>query len=400
MLETLYNKKMETIKVSEIGKLLAATRADGFISFTAGVPAKDLYLTEAIKEKMAQILTEEGPLVLGYNDTQGDALLREALGKRTGQLYGFEAKGENVLITSGATQCIDICGRLFLNPGDRVIVEETTYIDAMNSLTFNGAQLVGVACDEEGFLLEPLKKALDEGAKVIYIIPDFQNPTGRRWSLERRQAFMDLVAAYDVLVIEDNPYGELYFDDTVITSLKSMDKRGQVLYLCSSSKIFCPGLRIGWIIGPAHVIKAMCSIKEKCDIHSSSLDQALLREFLLDPAFDENVAHLRRVYKERRDNMISAIEKYLPELSYEVPSGGFFIWAKLPKGMKGLDFLMASMKEKVAFVPGAPFSSNGGSEECIRLAFPGVTKELAEDGLRRMAKAYKSMISEVAQDAL
>lgn len=389
-IKNLFTKRCQSMVMSDIGRLLEITRQPGFISFTAGIPAAELYQTNEIAEAAKQAVLAGGAELLGYNGDCGNLSLRKLLAKRGHDKFATEGTEENILITSGSTQCIDLCTRLFLNPGDAVLTEAPTYVDALDALSFAGAKLFGIDGDVDGPFLAQLKSHLENtpNVKLIYVIPDFQNPSGKCWSLERRREFMEIVSQYNVVVLEDNPYGEITFGQATMPSLQSFDTKGQVLFLSSLSKIFSPGLRCGWILGPTPVIETMHALKEKIDLHTSSLDQEIAYRIMKESAFQDHIEELCINYGQKGQAMMKAMHKFLPNFSFEDPKGGFFLWVQLPKGCSGVEYLKFCLEEKVAFVPGQPFYPNKDNDAFIRMAFPAVRQEVLEEGLQRMATAY------------
>lgn len=391
---SLYSDACGQLKASEIGTLLAQTRAGGFISFAAGVPAPELFPAKDIAEAARQVFISQGSQVLQYGDPKGNEALRLKLSERMEKVYGIAAPAENILLTSGSMQCLDLCARLFLQSGDKVLVEAPTFIDAMNTLTFTGAAVEGVPGDEDGIDLTALAAKLeaDKTIKMIYVIPDFQNPTGTCWSAERRQAFVELVSQYEVVVLEDNPYGEISYTDSRHFALKSLDQKGQILFLGSLSKTFSPGIRIGWLTGAAEVIESLVLVKEKCDIHSSIPDQAIAAAYMDLFSYEEHIRSMCSVYQKRRDKMAEKLRELLTDFSFLPPEGGFFLWLQLPEKLDCMTFFEAGLATKVAFVPGTPFYPERNNNQYVRLNFTGISEELIGEGVLRMAKAYDNLL--------
>ncbi len=392
-LQALYNKKSQTLTPSEIGELLKEASGEGFISFAMGAPDPDFFPVAEIANSASLALKEEGKQVLQYGDPQGKLALREHLAQLMSRKYAIEAKPESILLTSGSMQCLELCGRLFLEDGDTVLVESPTFIDAMNSLTFNGAQIEGVAGDDEGMDLALLKEKLESNPtiKLIYVIPDFQNPTGKCWSAARRQAFMNLVAQYNVLVLEDNPYGEINYTNERHAGLASYDQQGQVIFLGSLSKTFSPGIRIGWIAATSEIITKLILVKERCDLHSSLPDHAIAATFMDQYSYDDHIAKMCALYQERRDCMIEGIQTHLPTCKANIPQGGFFIWLQLPTGVDCNDFAVECLRCKIACVPGSSFYPAKDDTSFVRLNFTGVKNEQIEEGVKRLALALEKV---------
>lgn len=393
MRKELYSSLSRGLKPSEIGELIGTIGSPSMISFAAGVPAAEFFPLEALAASSAEVILHEGADILQYGDQQGNKNLRQLLSTRMQSAFGIHTGFTNIQITSGSQQGLDICARLFLEKGDVLLVEEPTYVDALNTLTFSGATAVGMPLGVDGPDLEFLASQLeqDNRIKLIYVIPDYQNPTGGRWSYEHRHAFMDIVQKYEVIVIEDNPYGEIRYTEECLPTLQSLDTKGQVIFLGSFSKILSPGIRLGWMVAGDKHIKAINLVKERCDIHTSSLDQAIVARYLEAYSLDEHIRHLRTVYQERRDCMCAMIDKHLPQCSYTLPQGGLFLWITLPKDIDALALFEKATDSGVAFVPGHPFYTKKNNYEHIRLNFSGVTPEEIQEGIIRLAKAFQCL---------
>lgn len=388
----LMTKACQTMKGSEIGELLAVTRSEGFISLAAGVPAKEVYPVEKIAMAAKKLLEKRGREVLQYGDPLGDYALREQITAQILPSYGITVMPEQIQLTAGSMQGLDLCARLFLAEGDIALVESPTFIDAMNTLGFTGARVEGIPCDAEGMALEPLRARLDEGqVKIIYVIPDYQNPTGRCWSQARRRAFMQLVQQYEVIVLEDNPYGEIVYDGVPQTALKHYDTKGQVIFLGSFSKTFSPGLRIGWLAADKRLIEALNMVKERSDIHSSIPDQALVATFMEEYSYRDHVTAMSNLYKNRLNTLVTALQTALPEFTFQVPQGGFFLWVRLPQGVDCMAFFEAALAKKVAVVPGQAFFPAKDNTAYIRLNFTGIDEMQLQEAVQRMAQAYHAL---------
>lgn len=391
--ESLYATALNKASHSEIGILKAKAEGDGFLSLAEGVPASELFPVEQIAKAAAAVWESAGREVLQYGDYQGYEPLRE---KITGIMkkFGVTFKASQIQLTSGSTQSMDLITRVFINPGDTVLTENPTYIDNRNILRFNGANIVGLPCDSEGIDIKALQAKLssDPTIKLIYVIPDFQNPTGLCWSDKRRQEFMETVAPYDVIVVEDNPYGEITYTGQYHKALQAYDTKGQVIFLGSLSKTFSPGLRIGWLTGPQEIIDQACLVKEHCDLHSSIPDHALAAMFMDMFSYDDHVTAMCAEYMTRRDALMAAIDEYLPGCRYTKPNGGFFLWLHLPKGITAMKFFEACLTQKVMVIPGVPFYTDGRDEGTLRLNFTGLPPMTIKEAVIRMGRALEICI--------
>lgn len=384
----LFAKRMEEMKASEIRELLKLTEQPDMISFAGGLPDADLFPVKRIVAVREQIMKEQAKEALQYSTTEGYLPLREQIAARMNRLQGTAIKAQQVLITNGSQQGLDLTGKLFLNEGDVVLCESPTYLGALNALRGYQPQFVEVDTDEDGMKLEHLDELMQaHPVKVIYVNPNFQNPTGRCWSKERRQAFMNRVGQANVIVVEDDPYGELYFEEGDRPSLVSMDRKGSVIYLGSFSKIFCPGYRMGWLIAGSPWMEKYVLSKQAVDLHASTISQREISCYLRQYSIDDHVDGLRLVYRQRRDAMIESLKDHMPsDVRFTKPQGGLFVWVELPKGGNARDLLRRSLPQKVAFVPGGAFYPNGGNEHTLRLNY-SVTKEAQiKEGVRRLAE--------------
>ena len=391
--KNLYATALSKTAHSEIGVLKSKAEGDGFLSLAEGVPAAELFPVEQIAEASAAMWADEGREVLKYGDYLGYEPLRQ---KVTGIMkkFGVTCTADQIQLSSGSTQSMDLVTRVFVNPGDTVLTENPTYIDNKNILRFNGANIVGLPCDDEGMDIAALKEKLasDPKVKLIYVIPDFQNPTGLCWSDKRRQEFIEAVAPYDVIVIEDNPYGEITYTGQCHKALQSYDKKGQVIFLGSLSKTFSPGIRIGWLTGPQEIVDQACLVKEHCDLHSSIPDHALAAKFMDMFSYDDHVKSMCDEYITRRDALMAAIDEYLPGCTYTKPEGGFFLWLHLPEGLTAMKFFEACLTQKVMVIPGVPFYTDGRDEGTLRLNFTGLPPMTIKKAVIRMGQALEMCI--------
>ena len=307
-----FANRMNLLKGSEIRALLALTAKPEVISFAGGMPAPELFPTEGVKEAACKVMDNMGRVALQYTGTDGFASLREKIVARMAAKNDIHVSIDDILITSGSQQGLDFSARVFLNPGDVVLVESPSYLGAINAFKACEPTFVEVPTDDAGMIPEELDKILatTENVKMIYVIPDFQNPTGKTWTLERRQKFMELINKYEIPVIEDNPYGELRFEGEFLPSLKSMDTKDLVIFLGTMSKIFAPGLRIGWVCSTnAEVLGKYNFIKQGADLQSSTIDQLITNQFLEDNDLDAHVEKIKAVYVKRRDAMLKTMEE-------------------------------------------------------------------------------------------
>ncbi|MCP4550017.1 MAG: PLP-dependent aminotransferase family protein [bacterium] len=393
-----FAKRMNEIRASEIREILKLTAQPGIISFAGGLPAPELFPLEEMKEASTAVLNKEGRKALQYSTTEGDPNLRQAIAKRMNDKRGTGLDIDSVLITSGSQQGLDMCGKLLLDEGDVVLCESPTYIGAISAFKIFGPRFVEVPTDDDGLIIDELEERIrnNDKVKMIYVIPDFQNPSGRCWSLERRRQFMELVNKYDIPVVEDSPYAELRFAGTDEPSLKSLDTKNLVIFLGTFSKTFCPGLRVAWIAADPDVIRKLVLIKQGTDLHTSTLAQMQINEWLEAFDLDAQVEKIREVYKERQKVMIESMDRLFPtdQVSYTRPDGGLFLWMTLPATHCARELLKRCLEVKVAFVPGGSFFPVGDHENTLRLNFSAMPPEQIRIGVERMAEVLKTYLAE------
>ena len=402
MAELKFARRMKDLRASEIREILKLTLQEDMISFAGGMPAPEAFPVKEMAEISQGILQQHGREALQYSTTEGYLPLREKIADRLQQKFKISALAENILITCGSQQALDFSGKLFLDEGDVVLCENPTYLAAISAFKAYGVRFRPIPCDRGGMILSELKKALDEEerARLIYVIPDFQNPTGICWSEKRRQGFMDLVGHYDIPVLEDNPYGELRFEGEMLPALASMDKNGQVISTGTFSKTFCPGLRIGWLSAPKGIFSRYVLVKQGGDLCTSLRSQMEIAAYMEHFDFEAHIASLTQLYKERRDIMFDCLCREMPpEVLFEKPAGGLFLWLSLPQGLPAENLLQKALTEKVAFIPGNAFFVHGGGENTLRLNYSNMPDPKIREGIRRLAAVIrKEMQKEQKQE--
>jgi 2-aminoadipate transaminase len=397
-----YAQRTQRMTSSAIRELLKITEDPEVISFAGGMPAPDVFPVEEFSAACGQVLKEWGALALQYGSTEGYLPLREMIARHT-ERYGISVTAENILITSGSQQALDIIGKVFINPGDRILVEEPTYLGALQAWNAYGAEYVTVRMDENGMVIDELENALRSGVKFIYVLPNFQNPTGVTLSTERRQKLLEIADQYGVPIIEDDPYGQLRYEGENLPSIVSMDNeyrkngsneyRGNVIYLSTFSKTLAPGLRLAWVIAPAQVIRKLVQAKQGADLHTSTFNQIVAYEVARGGFIDRHIWLIRRVYGERRNIMLDAMEELFPPgVQWTKPQGGLFLWGMLPQEMDTAAIFKIAVARKVAFVPGSSFFALGGGKNTMRLNFSYSNPEQIHIGIERLANVLKEMI--------
>lgn len=389
-----FSDRMSLLKGSEIRELLKLTSQPDIISFAGGMPAPELFPVEGIKEAACKVMDESGRIALQYTSTEGLPALREKIVARMAAKNGIKnVTIDNVMITSGSQQGLDFSARIFLNPGDAVLVESPSYLGALNAFKACQPEFIEVPTDDDGMIPEELEKILStrDNVKMIYVIPDFQNPTGKTWTMERREKFMALINKYEIPVVEDNPYGELRFEGQNMPSLKSMDTKGLVIFLGTMSKILAPGLRIGWICCDPKILGKYNFIKQGADLQSSTIDQLITNQFLDMFNLDEHVEKIKKVYSVRRTVMLDTMEATFPkEVKFTHPNGGLFTWCVLPEYMNAKEIAPKCLEKKVAYVPGGSFFPNGGKENHFRLNYSCMPEDKIKTGITRIGEILKA----------
>lgn len=388
-----FAERMRDVKASDIRELLALVNKPEIISFAGGLPAPELFPVDKIQAATDAVLQENGRAALQYGPTDGILRLREQICDRIYAKNAIKADPSNIIITAGSQQGLDFVARLFVNPGDAVLMESPSYLGAINAFKLSQPVFGEVPTDDGGMIMEELDKMLAStpNVKMIYVIPDFQNPSGRTWSLERRKKFMEIVNKYEVMVIEDNPYGELRYKGEYLPSLKSMDTKGLVIYLGTFSKILAPGYRLAWICASHEVIEKINLIAQAAVLQSSTISMMVVAKFIDMFDLDEHVETVRAVYEHRCSVMMDAMAKYFPkEVKYTIPDGGLFTWAELPDYIDTKVMATDALAQNVAYVPGIGFFPNGNNHHCMRLNYSCMPDERIEEGIRRLADVIKS----------
>src|SRR5512137_997326 len=385
-----YANRTQRMGSSVIRELLKLTEQPDIISFGGGMPAPEVFPVKEFKEACNYVLDNFGPQSLQYSTTEGYRPLREMVSRHTGR-YSVNVTPENILITSGSQQALDFIGRVFINQGDHVVVESPTYLGALQAWNAYGAQYIAVPSDENGMDVDKLEEALRIGPKFIYVLPNFQNPSGTTLSLERRKKLVELADRYGVPIVEDDPYGQLRYEGDHLASVASLDAQyrgndaaftGNVIYLSTFSKLLAPGIRLAWVIAPAQVIRKLVMAKQAADLHTATFNQIVAYEVGKAGFLDEHVKFIRQVYKERRDAMLDTMEEVWPkETRWTHPEGGMFLWGILPPEMDAADVLKVALNQKVAFVPGGSFHPNGGGQNTMRINFSYATPEIIREGM-------------------
>jgi 2-aminoadipate transaminase len=396
--ENRFSQRTQRMKSSAIRELLKIAEQPDIISFAGGLPAPDLFPVDEFKAACISVLENYGTQALQYGSTDGYLPLREMISRYTIRL-GINLNPGNILITSGSQQALDLLGMVLINPGDHILVESPTYLGALQAWNTYGAEYIPVRCDEYGMCTDELEEALRKGPKFIYVLPNFQNPTGVTLSLERRKKLVELADRYGVPIIEDDAYGRLRYEGQDLPTVQVIDAKkqeqmsyynGNVIYVSSFSKILAPGLRLAWIIAPPEVIAKLITAKQGVDLHTSTFNQIVAYEVSQQGFLTRHILKIQETYRVRRDAMLESLEEQMPEsVSWTHPQGGLFLWMEVPSQIDTIDLLGKALDQKVAFVPGISFYAQGGITNTMRLNYSCCKPEVINEGICRIATLFK-----------
>lgn len=400
-----YAHRTKRMESSAIRELLRVTERPGFISFAGGMPAPELFPLDEVAAVAERVLRTAGATALQYSATEGYRPLRELIAERM-YAEGVPATADNVLITTGSQQGIDLVGKSMLDPGDPVAVESPTYLAALQAWHAYEAAFLAVPSDDHGMDVDALE-ALDSRPALIYSLPNFQNPRGVTLSAERRERLVRIARRQRSAVLEDDPYHDLRFSGDHLPRLIELDAAldrsapysGNVISLGSFSKILAPGLRVGWVVAAPEVIGQLTRAKQGTDLHTSTLDQMIAYEMLRSGYLLEHTKVLVQTYRQRRDVMLDALQEHFPKgVQWTRPEGGMFLWAVLPEPLDAAALLRAAMEEKVAFVPGVGFHPDGAGCNTLRLNFSNATPDSIREGIRRLRRALDALAHYAGED--
>lgn len=390
------SEKMQALKPSAIREIFKALTDPTIISLAAGNPSPESFPVEDLARISSEIFSDSSTAALQYSVTEGYPPLREDVKARLASRFGIGKDFDMTIITSGGQQGIELLCKTMCDEGDTVIVEEPSFIGALNAFRSNGAKLVGIPMEDDGIDIGKLEDAMKNNprAKILYLIPTFQNPSGTCMSLEKRKKVYDLAKKYNIIILEDNPYGELRFAGEEIPTIKSFDEDGYVVYSGSYSKVLSAGMRIGFICGPEAIVQKMVVAKQVEDVHTNIFFQMLCHRYIAECDMDKHVADIRKLYKHKCDLMLSELDKKMPKcVRYTRPEGGLFLWCTLPDNISQPDFVKVAMAKKVAVVPGQTFNSDPNSpSQSFRLNYSTPSDEQIVEGIDRLAETVKSML--------
>ncbi|HXX79029.1 MAG TPA: PLP-dependent aminotransferase family protein [Ktedonobacteraceae bacterium] len=403
-----FASRTEMMKRSAIRELLKLTTHPEVISFAGGLPAPELFPVDRIQQAANKVLSEHGPEALQYSTTEGMPELRSFLAQRLSNEV-LNIKPENILIVTGSQQALDLIARVFVNEHDHVIVENPTYLGMLQTLRPYDLTYLPVPTDEDGMLIEFLPEFLRQQPQLMYVVPNYQNPKGTTLIKQRRLDLIQMLDAYPVPLIEDNPYSELCYTGEIQPTLMELDAQslgskeldGHVIYTSTFSKILSPGLRVGWIAAPLPVIDMLVAAKQGTDLHTSTLVQYIIYEVVRDGFLETHIPILRKTYRERRDIMLAAMEHYFPEeVSWTHPAGGLFLMVYMPHYLDAEELLKEALAYKVAFVPGVDFHVCNTGHNTFRLNFSHESPPMIEEGIKRLGQLLKHAIQQKAVSTL
>lgn len=383
------------MRSSAIRDLLAVTMQPDVISFAGGLPAADRFPVEGLRASFDAVLREQGPGALQYGPTDGHPDLRAWVVKHLAR-RGIQTTVEEVLITTGSQQALDLLGKALLGPGSPMVVESPSYVGALNAFLPQQPHFLTVPMDDDGLRADLLDEVLDREPAppaLLYTVATFQNPSGCTMSLARRRQLLDVAARRQFPIVEDDPYGELRFAGAEVPPLRALPGGEETVYLGTFSKILAPGLRVGWTVAPRPLLLRLAMAKQAADLHTDSLAQRALLHYCTHNDLDAHIQTLRGVYGERRQAMLDSLARHLPDGSrWTTPDGGLFVWVTLPEGLDSAALLREALAQKVAFVPGHAFHVDGGGASSMRLSYSHASPELIEEGARRLGLAAKVLL--------
>ena len=389
MFEQYYSERIKNTPSSFIREILKVTKNPEIISFAGGLPNPISFPQEELKFSMNRIAEKYGALIYQYSTTTGLDSLREFIVERYKKLWNMNITIDNVIITTGSQQALDLIGKVFINKGDKVMVEKPSYLGLLQSFCSYQAEFVQTKLNDDGLDIEILKNTMKEHKpKLAYLIPNFQNPTGLTYSAENRQKVFEVIKDYDMLLIQDDPYGELRFEDTPRIPYIGLNQTNKNIYLGSFSKIVTPGMRLGYIIADKEIIKMVETAKQAADLHSNIFGQYLISDYLWNNDLDKHIEKIKKLYKSQANAMVESMQKYFPpEVKFTIPKGGMFTWVTIEEGKSVMDLFDKAIAKKVAFVPGHPFYVNPQNVNTLRLNYTNADSQTIEIGIKRLAEA-------------
>jgi 2-aminoadipate transaminase len=399
--QSIFAARTARLRDDSLRRMIEAGAQPGMISLAGGLPAPEAFPVDEYRRAFLWALETVGREALQYGSAQGYLPLRDLLSRRLGRV-GIRCAASDLLITGGSQQALDLVAKVFLDPGDVVVVEDPTYVGALRAFDAYEPRYAVVPTDDDGMRVDVLEQLLIDGAsrpgpgriKLVYALPTFQNPSGRTMSLARRRRLVELAQRFGLPVIEDDPYGELRYEGEHLPSLKSLDTYGDVIHLGSFSKILAPGVRLGWLVARPEALEVLLDARQAADLHTGLPSQIATCRVAEGDFLDGHIARLRGLYRERRDAMLEAIDAHLPDdVVCTRPAGGMFVWLDLPAGVDTFELLEDCLRDRVAFVPGGCFHANGSGRSSLRLNFSNATPDTLREGVRRLGGAIQRRLA-------
>ncbi|HVY46079.1 MAG TPA: PLP-dependent aminotransferase family protein [Minicystis sp.] len=387
-------RRMSRMPPSAVREILKVAEQPDVLSFAGGLPAPEFFPVDEISAAHAEVLASEGKAALQYSTTEGFGPLREWIRARLAR-RGVRAATDQILITNGSQQGIDLIGRVLLDPGDVVAVESPSYLAALQSFAGCEASFVSIASDDGGMQVDAFERAVAErSVKLVYLVPEFQNPKGTTLARERRARLLRVAQAHRIVVLEDDPYSELRVRGEAPPPLAALDDAGLVVQLGTFSKTLAPGMRLAWLTGPREIVRAATSAKQAADLHTATLAQRAAARLLAHFDYDGHLARIRRAYGERCAAMLDALARHMPPgTRWTRPDGGLFVWVELPFGLSADEIFADALREKVAFVPGSGFFADAPRREFMRLNYSNRPPELIEEGMARLGRVVRQRLA-------
>lgn len=402
ILPGLLSTRSEAFRRSEIREILKLIRQPGVISFAGGLPYPGLFPVDEMKDVICTVLDREGQEALQYGPTEGDSRLIDYLVRWMLEQEGAYIDKNYVLIVSGSQQALDLIGRIFINPGDPIIIGLPSYLGAVQAFSGYGAKFIGIPLDKQGMDMDKVEEVLKDYAqrkeriKFVYIVPDFQNPSGVTMSLERREKLLDLCYEFGTIIVEDSPYRELRFEGESLPKVGAMDNKGYAFSLHTFSKILAPGFRMGWIIANPAIMDKLVMAKQPVDLCSSPFSQAVLYEFCRRGLLMPHIQRIVKLYRQKRDVMLAALKRYMPQgegIDWTHPEGGLFLWVCLPEQLDAEEMFPQAVAKKVAYVMGSAFHYDRSGRNTLRLNFSYPSEEQIDEGIKRLAELFKEELA-------
>lgn len=393
MFEKFYTERIKRTPSSFIREILKVTQSPDIISFAGGLPNPISFPQEELKVSMNRIAEKFGAKIYQYSTTNGLDSLREYIVERYKKVHKMNITIDNVIITTGSQQALDLIGKVFVNEGDKVMIENPSYLGMLQAFCVYGADFVQTKLDDNGLNIEELKKTIKEHKpKVAYLIPNFQNPTGLTYTKENREEVFECIKDEDIILIQDDPYGELRFEEGERLAYIGINQSRKNIYLGSFSKIVTPGMRLGYIIADPEIIKMLETAKQAADLHSNIFGQYLIADYLMNNDLDKHIEKIKALYKEQANSMVSAMSEFFPkDIKFTIPKGGMFTWVTLKEGTDVIKLFDKSIEKKVAFVPGHPFYVDPKEVRTLRLNYTNADSSTIRTGIKRLASAIQEM---------